>query len=250
MPKRLFIALAAAVAVHVATSIQQAVLPFLLAADFSALPMEDCYGTCSRYKSSATSTPEDALVILKRAGLNAIRLRVWVGPAASGQYCNITNVAAMAMRAQRAGHLIWIDFHYADNWADPQKQPKPAAWSQLNAAALASALAAHTTLLMSTLVAQGTPPAVVQIGNEITNGFLWAEGTSSPCADSGSITGRCSDNWPAFAALVSSGVKAVRSAVPTAQVMIHTDLGGCGSTRTIRKTRGIYASDSMLCVVG
>ena len=79
--------------------------------------------------------------------------------------------------------------------------------------------------MMAALVSQGTPPQFVAIGNEVTNGLLWAT-ASSPCADSGSITGRCSDNWSAFAALIDAGAKAVRAAVPSAKIMVHTDLGG------------------------
>jgi arabinogalactan endo-1,4-beta-galactosidase len=34
----------------------------------------------------------------------------------------------MALRAQKWGMRIMIDFHYSDSWADPAKQFKPAAW--------------------------------------------------------------------------------------------------------------------------
>ena len=67
----------------------------------------------------AASQPADALVILKQAGLNTARFRVWVNPAAPA-YCDIASVAAMALRAHAANLSILIDFHYADNWADPQ----------------------------------------------------------------------------------------------------------------------------------
>jgi arabinogalactan endo-1,4-beta-galactosidase len=35
---------------------------------------------------------------------------------------------AMAVRAQKMGMRVMINFHYSDSWADPQQQRKPAAW--------------------------------------------------------------------------------------------------------------------------
>jgi len=34
----------------------------------------------------------------------------------------------MAVRAQKWGMRVMIDFHYSDSWADPGKQRKPKAW--------------------------------------------------------------------------------------------------------------------------
>ena len=32
-------------------------------------------------------------------------------------------------RAKKAGMHVLLDFHYSDDWADPQKQTIPAAWA-------------------------------------------------------------------------------------------------------------------------
>ena len=64
---------------------------------------------------------------MKSLGMNAIRLRAWVNP--SDGWCNTADVVAKAIRAKNAGMKIIIDFHYSDVWADPGKQPKPAAWA-------------------------------------------------------------------------------------------------------------------------
>jgi arabinogalactan endo-1,4-beta-galactosidase len=77
----------------------------------------------------ADGTPKDCLQLLKDRGINTIRLRVWVNPSndrASG-HCSPAETVVMAVRAQKIGMRIIIDFHYSDTWADPAKQAKPAA---------------------------------------------------------------------------------------------------------------------------
>ena len=71
--------------------------------------------------------PGDALTILRSAGMNYARLKVWVNPADG--YNNKAQVLAMARRIKRLGLELLIDFHYSDTWADPGKQTKPAAWA-------------------------------------------------------------------------------------------------------------------------
>lgn len=173
------------------------------------------------------------------AGLNSVRLRLWVDPSADTPnawpgpdytYANLTSVLGMARRAHVAGLAIWLDFHYSDVWADPGHQFKPAAWADLAGAALEAAVFNHTSAALTALAAQGTPADVVQVGNEITNGMLWAA-TGEPCADGGALwqtgcsSGGTSHNWPALGALVASGARAVRAAAPQAALIIHTDLG-------------------------
>jgi len=68
---------------------------------------------------------------------------------------------------------LGIDFHYADSWADPGKQPKPRAWAELEFDALVEALRTFTGDYLRRLVDQGLTPDKVAIGNEIINGFMW-----------------------------------------------------------------------------
>jgi arabinogalactan endo-1,4-beta-galactosidase len=66
-----------------------------------------------------------------------------------------------------------------------------------------------------------------QVGNEITNGMLWAP-SGSPCSTGGALyqpgcaTGA---QWSVLGALVAAGTRAVRDAAPSATLLIHTDLG-------------------------
>jgi arabinogalactan endo-1,4-beta-galactosidase len=91
-------------------------------------------------------------------------------------FCDIEHVKGMARRAKAGGFGILLDFHYSDTWADPGKQFKPHAWKDLPLGELKKALAAHTRDVLSALNDQNTPPQMIQIGNEITNGFLWPDG--------------------------------------------------------------------------
>ncbi len=130
----------------------------------------------------------------------------------------------MANRTFRAGLKYHLDFHYSDNWADPGKQTKPAAWTNLYGDALVNAVYNYTFTVLSALKKQGTTPQSVQIGNEIDPGMLWAP-SGQACDHGGYINSPCQDNWPYFAQLVGAGVRAARAVDPNIEVMIHTSLG-------------------------
>ena len=202
--------------------------------------MLDCYGKCSPFRLEASGPTEDALKILAQSGLNTVRLRLWVNPSAHTphgwptddySYANLTSVLALARRLRDAHLDLWLDFHYSDGWSDPKQQTKPALWSKLSLSHLQHAVYNHTLSALEALTAQGTPPTIVQVGNEIDNGMLWAE-SDQQCSDGGALyRPGCIDeskasqgNWPAFASLVSAGVRAVRKAAPQAEIMIHTAL--------------------------
>ena len=79
----------------------------------------------------------------------------------------------MARRARRAGLRVLVDLHYSDFWADPGKQWTPAAWEGKSFPELKATFTAYTRGIVRSLAAQGTPPDMVQIGNEINPGMLW-----------------------------------------------------------------------------
>ncbi len=119
---------------------------------------------------------KDCLQILKDEGINAIRLRVWVNP--KDGWCGTDDVVKMAKRATAMGFRIMIDFHYSDSWADPQQQPKPAAWMNHDFAQLQQDVYAHTFAVLTALKQAGVTP----------NGCRSA--TKSPSACSGLMANR------------------------------------------------------------
>jgi arabinogalactan endo-1,4-beta-galactosidase len=156
----------------------------------------------------------DCIALLKSLGINAIRLRVWVNPAAG--YCNKADVVAMAIRANAAGMRIMIDFHYSDTWADAGDQNKPAAWVNLSLADLETAVYNHTYDVLSTLETNGVKPAWVQTGNEINNGLLWP---------TGELTGTGAGGPADYAALINSGYNAAKAVDTAIKTIVHISNG-------------------------
>jgi beta-galactosidase/arabinogalactan endo-1,4-beta-galactosidase len=159
----------------------------------------------------------DILAILKEHGFNAIRLRLFVDPTVSGGYsakgyCGLDATLAMAKRVKAAGLGFLLDFHYSDTWADPAHQKKPAAWRDLDFAALTNAVQRYTHDTLTVFARRGLTPDIVQVGNEISAGLLWPDGKW--------------DDFDKLAALLRAGINGVREAAPSAQVMLHLALGG------------------------
>ena len=182
----------------------------ILGADISSLKKSEDLGGI--YKDE-DGTPRNALQILKEHGLNYARLRVWVDPADG--YHNKAEILEMAPRLKELGIKLLVDFHYSDNWADPGKQFKPKAWENYDFEQLKQALYDHTFEVCNSLVAQGTPPDMVQVGNEINAGMLWPDGhTYDP------------PNWDNLAELLRAGYDAVKTCSSETQVMLHIAEGG------------------------
>lgn len=164
--------------------------------------------------------PGDCLSILEANGINAIRLRVWNNP--SSGFCNVERTLRMAKRVRELGLGLLIDFHYSDSWADPAKQFKPAAWNNLDYRALVRAVREFSLTVVQRLADQGTPPDMVQIGNEITYGMLWDEGRVY-----GPDVSDHESDWHRLAELFFAGVDGTRAVLGDAvNVMVHIDRGG------------------------
>lgn len=75
----------------------------------------------------------DAVEILKKYGMNMVRLRLWNNPYSEegvpyGAGTNdLPETILMAKRLRDAGIGWMLDFHYSDFWADPGKQTIPKA---------------------------------------------------------------------------------------------------------------------------
>lgn len=171
---------------------------------------------------------DDPLKILHDHGINAVRLRVFVNPAADGMwnkdnttmtmlgYADKAHVLSMAQRAQQQGMQIMVDFHYSDVFADPGHQIKPAAWQNDNLAQLTNDVYNHTYDVMSTLVSEGITPAWAQVGNEINSGILLPTGSSN--------------NFSNLTQLLNAGYDAVKAASPTTKVVTHLAHGTNNAT--------------------
>jgi arabinogalactan endo-1,4-beta-galactosidase len=205
----------------------------ILGADVSSLAKsEDCGGV---YRTEDGS-PGDALAILADHGLNWVRLRAFVDPADG--YNGTPQLLAMARRANRLGLKVLVDLHYSDFWADPSKQWAPAAWEGKTFAELKRLFLDYTRGVATALVGQGTPPDMIQLGNEITPGMIWgyaATRTGESTADDGYGRGTTqtvahTENWGNLAELLTAGYEAVKTISPSTRVMLHLDAGGSNAT--------------------
>ena len=160
----------------------------------------------------ANGTETDCFELMKQYNMNAIRLRVWVNPTGTDKYCDKEHMIAKAERAHKLGMDVMVDFHYSDSWADPQKQNIPSAWKSHDYATMKQDVADHTTDVLQGLKDKGITPKWVQVGNEISNGFLWE-------------VGQADKNPKQYAGLFAAGYDAVKSVFPDAIVIVHLDNG-------------------------
>ncbi len=159
----------------------------------------------------------DVFRIMKRCGVNLVRLRLWLDPydengdAYGGGTNDLKTTIELAKRAADSGLDFMLDFHYSDFWADPSKQIKPKAWKDLTGAKLGRALYQYTADVMKRMQEENIRPVIVQIGNEITNGLLWPDGHVEQTA--------------AMTGLLANGIRAVREADPKIKILLHLDFG-------------------------
>jgi arabinogalactan endo-1,4-beta-galactosidase len=209
----------------------------------------------------------ELLDVVQDRGMEYVRLRIFNEPRSESSGDPTTTPfqgpersLVSAQWVKQRGLGLGIDFHYADSWADPGKQPKPRAWAELEFDDLVDALYDFTYDYISQLVAQGTTPDKVAIGNEIANGFLWgSEAVEAPPTDAvhaganppyfrdqpeiyqsqpgGGILWQYLnsedpnehllylESWDRFTTLLAAGIAAVRAASPETEVELHSIVG-------------------------
>lgn len=166
------------------------------------------------WKDNAGNTKE-LLPLLKEYQLDAIRLRVWVDPSISGAngWCDINDFVKKAKLAKAQNMDIMVCIHYSDWWADPGQQNKPASWAGFSVSQLETAVANHTTEILTALNAEGITPKWVQIGNETNDGMLWTTGKAS--------TGGFSN----YAKFLNAGANAVKTFNSDIKTILHIASG-------------------------
>lgn len=208
--------LAVAVCFALPTSVPGASRPFVHGADVSFASEVENGGGAYRIAGDAG----DLFALLADHGVDTVRLRVWHSPAPGAGHRD--DVLRLARRAVDAGSAVFLDLHYSDTWADPGQQTKPAAWANLPVSILADSVRAYTRATLECFAAQGTPPVLVQLGNEITPGVLW---------DEGRVGGRFDTpgQWAQLAMLFRAAADGVADAFPEGarpEIVLHLDRGG------------------------
>ena len=196
------------------------------------------------------------LDVVRDRGMQFIRLRIFNEPRSENSglpvetpYQGPERSAVSARWVKERGMQLGVDFHYADSWADPGKQPKPRAWAELEFDELVTALHDFTYEYVRSLVQQGTTPDKIAIGNEIINGIMWGSEGVNPAANpayfrdqaevyqsqpGGGILWRYwgssdpaeqrryEESWDRFATLIAAGITAARRASPETPIELHT----------------------------
>jgi len=176
---------------------------FLIGADISTLDQIEDFGGKFYHNGKEIGLME----ILKGHGFNSFRLKLWNNPGLPLSYPegynNKKHVIKMAERIKKMNMNFLLDFHYSDFWADPQKQYKPDRWLNLRFDQLIENIYEYTKDVIISLKEKDLLPDMVQIGNEIDNGFLWEDGR----IDGTDI------QWHRFCDLLKSAIKAVKDSL-------------------------------------
>ncbi|PMD17538.1 glycoside hydrolase family 53 protein [Hyaloscypha hepaticicola] len=190
--------------------------------DLSSLKMlED--GGCIYKDTTRGNETRQAEAILGDGGMNSVRLRIWVNPV-GGTYGLQYNLD-LAKRFQDEGYKIYLDFHFSDSWADPQKQPPPAAWPT-TLGPLASTLRDYVKDTLVSFKQAGITLDLVSLGNEIRHGMLWPLGEANVDVEPWPATVANFSNLATLWKAARAGVDDATSAgVPKQQVLIHIDDG-------------------------
>lgn len=163
----------------------------------------------------------DCIDLLKIGGFNIVRLRLYNDPGNKDFYpSNMLpagiqdeeDILRLARRAKEKDMQIQLTFHYSDSWTNGGDQYIPHEWAGLDYEGLKTAVYDYTKDFLEKMVAQGTSPEFVSLGNEVQAGLLYPYGA---CENMGQMCG-----------LFSAGAKAVHEITPDAKVIIHTASGG------------------------
>lgn len=191
-----------------------------LGADISMLT---AYETISEAGHQVTykdidGTQSDVLSLLKKYGMNSMRVRLFVNPTMQKAVIqDIDYVKKLGKRIKDAGLSFVLDFHYSDTWADPAAQSVPAEWGNLSVDEYTEKLYSYTKAVLEYLVSVGVVPDMIQTGNEISYGLMYS-------SSSGLFVDYLSDkNWDKFAAMLKSAGKACREVCPNAKIILHIE---------------------------
>ncbi|BBF43148.1 arabinogalactan endo-1,4-beta-galactosidase [Lachnospiraceae bacterium KM106-2] len=160
---------------------------------------------------------KDIFEILKETNVNAVRLRLWHNPYSpegipyGGGTNDLASTIEIGKRIMKYQLDFILDIHYSDFWTDPKKQNKPKAWQELHGEALEKEVYEYTYQTLVRLQENGIRVKYIQIGNEITKGFLWPDGHV--------------ENLEQMARLLKRGLDAATDFDPEIQKIIHLDYG-------------------------
>lgn len=166
----------------------------------------------------------EPLSLIRGNGADIMRIRLWVHPYdESGKpylagTCDLNNFIKLAKLAEQKGFDVMLDFHYSDFWCDPAKQRIPKSWEHGDIDKLAATVYDYTVSTLKTIKEQGITVKFIQVGNEVTNGFLWPLGEIKRAENS-----PLGESFDGFKKLLNMGIKACREVAPQASLVLHLE---------------------------
>ena len=168
------------------------------------------------------STVKPCLQIFKEHGYNWGRVMICNEPTSSRLPQNLQYVISAGLDLKKYGYRFLLDYMFSNGWANPMVQPTPSAWKGLSHIDRVQAVYKYIKETMTALKEAGALPDIVQVGNEIGNGFLWPDGRIR--YDSLQLS-----KWKNFTEYLSSATRAIREVAGNGEkvkIMLHVDHGG------------------------
>lgn len=165
------------------------------------------------------------LKVLNDNGINYIRIRIWNDPynekgeTYGGGANDIEKGLEIAKEAAQYNMKILLDIHYSDFWADPEVQLVPKAWQGdvNNQDKMRSHVYNYTKEVIQKFQKAGANIGMVQVGNEISQGFLGITEDTEKLSD----IWRSKEKSKIVNSYMSAGCKAVRESAPNALIALH-----------------------------
>ena len=163
----------------------------------------------------------DPLKEFRKNGVKYFRIRLWNNPYSLdgkpylGGTCDLANFIKLSKLALSLGYEILLDFHFSDFWVDAGKQFLPKAWEGLSYNELKLELKNYVFDTLTKIKNEGINIAQIQIGNEITNGFLWPYGKLTD--------GNPRGNYDRYTELLNIGIAEAKRVYNDAKIIIHLE---------------------------
>jgi len=222
---------------------------FLIGGDLSMATYMEDWGTKFCY---ADGTSGDVFDILQAYGVTLARLRMYNKPGTpitkgneiyrtplisarywggnGTLYAGPEDILSLAARAKAHHMAICLSIYLSDFWTGAAEQYIPADWANATSTqALGDSVYNYVYRYMSRMVAQGTAPEYVSVGNETNYGILFNT-TNGTRVSYGGHT----DNIANTVFLFNKAYDAIKAASPSSQVIIHHSYGDAGKIAICR----------------
>ena len=166
---------------------------------------------------TVNGSPIGPLSLFTAQGVDALRLRIWVGEKGES---HAEYALELGRRALDDGWDVYPVLFLSPDWADVNKQPAPPEWEDLLLPERADAIRIYAEDITSRLLEAGIDSLYYAIGNEIDYGISGV----FAALEERSVGALRRDIWPAEAELIKAGIDGVRAVDPEAEIMLHIAL--------------------------